>query len=108
MCDALQCGRNVETFRLNHSDLEQEPAIIQSASNVAAVSPGSPHSEVSGFCRGAVHVFSLLGCYVPLVGSLLRTFRYTLSIEDGVDIMCPNAGNQIPTYTGQNPRRANT
>jgi len=59
---------------LNHSDLEQEPAIIQSA----AVSAGSPHSEVSGFRRGAVDVFALLGYYVQIVGSLLPTLSVHL------------------------------
>lgn len=86
-----------------NSDQKQEPAIIQSASNAAEVSAGSP-----GFCRDAVDVFALLGCYVPIVGSLLPPFQFTLSIEDGADIVCPNAGNQIPIYTGQNPRRTNT
>lgn len=93
---------------MNHSDLEQEPAITQSACNVAAVCAGNPHSEVSGCRRGAVDVFALLRFYVPIVGSLLPTFRYTLPIEDGADIVCPNAGNQIPTYNEQNRRRANT
>jgi len=88
---------------LDHIDLEREPAMIQSAGNVAAVSAAIP-----GFRRGAGDVFALLGCYVPIVGSLLPTFQYTLSFEGDADIVFPNAGNQIPTCNGQNPRRANT
>ena len=51
----------------------------------------------SGFSRGVINVFVLLGCYVEWVGSCPLTFRDNLSVPR-VKLPKKNAGNRWVRY----------
>jgi hypothetical protein len=74
--------------------------------------------KLSGFHRGVVEAFALLGCYAVLLSSWLTAFRHGLwqdvkqsilecvALEEETDRPSRNVGRQLSTNAAYHPKRA--
>ena len=70
-------------------------------------------TDISGFCRRAGEIFSLVGCCAPFLGSLLSTFRdkhswFETAYRSHHSRVLRNVCNKLSIYVAQHLRRPKT